>query len=198
MLLSLEVTQRSNKINLLIKSTSWMWCNAVSKKWRHFQWYKENYWLWERIPVVQWFACGSCLKAKRKAIFLYDIFLVVQVIFCEVCLSVLENFSYLLLVESSASPWNLDFRVFPKSLRYGESNGVLQFFSSLLFMKKYNLQISPNFAICNIERFFGHCLDSSIKLTSRATTKCCIKIITVAVTLLLDHIGMYFADQLER
>ena len=38
-------------------------------------------------------------------------------------------------------------------------------------MEKYNLQISPNFAICNIERFFGHRLDAWIKLTGRATEK---------------------------
>ena len=84
------------------------------------------------------------------------------------CLVEVICLPYLLLVESSASLWNLDFRVFPKSLRCGDFNGVLQFFSSLLFMKKYNLKISPNFAICNIERFFGHRLDSSIKLTGRA------------------------------
>ena len=87
------------------------------------------------------------------------------------CLVEVICLPYLLLVESSASPLNLDFRVFPKSLRYGDFNGVLQFFSSLLFMKKYNLKISPNFAICNIERFFGHCLDSSIKLTGRDLQK---------------------------
>ena len=86
------------------------------------------------------------------------------------CLVEVNCLPYLLLVESSASPWNLDFRVFPKSLRYGDFNGVLQFFSSLLFMKKYNLKISPNFAICNIERFFGHRSDSSIKLTGRGNS----------------------------
>ena len=47
------------------------------------------------------------------------------------CLVEVICLPYLLLVESSASPLNLDFRVFPKSLRYGDFNGVLQFFSSL-------------------------------------------------------------------
>ena len=65
-------------------------------------------------------------------------------------------FHYMLPVESSASPENLDFGVFLRSLRYGECNASLHLFSSLLFMKKFNLKTSPNFGICNIERFFGH------------------------------------------
>ena len=103
-----------------------------------------------KIGNHDWYLCMKFLYEAERA-----------------CLVEVICLPYLLLVESSASLWNLDFRVFPKSLRCGDFNGVLQFFSSLLFMKKYNLKISPNFAICNIERFFGHRLDSSIKLTGR-------------------------------